>query len=387
MGYVLTIVIKYASAATMKPETKADMSTTDGSISCRNRVRIAFLEREKKETSSYISDLEATIAINKTIIQDLCAPKPKDAGYRAACARLNEENVALQRQVKELKRQRDDCLSKILILEQMVDEMKLKEREQANEWRETNAELLEQLNLKEYHLQVFEKRCNDAEALVLKYLRNVPEAIEAIGDVHNPVSERVGISNVVIQNKQMKAKMNDMTTEVNRLRKELCNSEARKLIEILKGKINGLVKDSEDQRQKLGGQVKINQELFELNEKLREQLSNLNKQVNMLMHSQRIMHAETVYTLRSKEPAPDVFFTQEVAAKKGNESFGELSSISMDEVGEKGTEKNEEGPEQEHIDINQLASGDIVTVNSKSQSAPQSEQKPPLQQEASAGCR
>ncbi len=338
----------------MKSETKADMSTTDGSVSSRNRVRIAFLERGNKETAAYIADLEATIAINKKIIQDLCgvSGEKECASYKLAFAKLNEENIALQRQTKDLRRQRDEAQGKNLILEQMVDEMKTKEKEQLVEWRETNSELLEQLNLKEYYLQVLEKRCNDAEGIVLKYLRNVPEAIEAIGELHNPVNHRVGISNVVIQNKQMKSKLNELIAEVGRLRKESSVSEARKLVDVLKAKINGLVKDNEEQRQKLDDKGKINQELFDLNEKLRGQLSNLNKQVNMLMFSQHISRADTVYTQRSSkapEPEPEVFHTEAVPAKKGTESFGELSSISMDEAEHK----------DEHFDLNQLPSDDI----------------------------
>ena len=343
----------------MKSTAKAEKSNCDGSGTNRSKVRISFMEREKKETTSYIADLEATLAINKSIIQELCNPKQKEsANYKMAFNKLNEENMLLQKRVREFKRQRDDASAKVLILEQVVEELRYKESEQLTEWKEANAELLEQLNLKEYHLQVFEKRCYDAEALVMKYLRNVPEVMEAIGGIRGPINEKIGISNVVIQNKQMQAKLAEMTSELTRLKKELGNSETKKMVDVLKNKINGLVAENEGQRQKLTSQSKMSQELYDLNEKLRTQLSNLNKQVSMLAHSQRIMRADTLYTQRSKDRTPpEVFYTQEVISHKKKESFGELSSISVNQAEEGAAQGEEDEGGDEHIDIN-LIGGD-----------------------------
>lgn len=334
---------------------KADVSVSDGSLTNRNKVRIAFMEREKKEVQSYISDLEVTVAINKSIIQDLCTSGPKEvAGQKAALHKLNDENIALQKQLKEFKKQRDEALARVLILEQMLEELRAKEAEQINELKEKNTELLEQLNLKEYHIQVYEKRCNDAEALVIRYLKNVPEAMEAIGEVHAPINEGMGISNVVIQNSKMKAKVAELTSEMTRLKRELSNSETRKLIEVLKIKINGLVEENEGQRQKLGTQTKMNQELYELNEKLSAQLSNLNKQLSVLMHSQKMVHAETMHTHSAHDPPAEMFYTQDVRGRKQNESFGEMSSISIDAAGDEAEGNEEDGDINAQIDVNQF---------------------------------
>jgi len=344
--------------------TKIDLSTCDASMTSRNKVRVAFLEREKKEIASYISDLEATISINKAIIQDICCANSKDSNsYKQAISKLNEENLKLTRQLKDLKKERDEALGKVLILEQMIDEVRSKDNEQINELKEKNEELLEQLNLKEYHLQTFEKRCNDAEALVIKYLKNVPEVIEALGENHTQIPKNISISNVVIQNAQLKQKMNDLTSEVNRLKKELSSSETKKLIDILKIKLNGLITENDQQKMKIDKQNKLNEELYHLNEELSDQLCNLNKQVSILMHEKRInSHAETLYTQRARDPPRENFVTEIPVQKERKHSLGELSSISVGpEDADKYLQDNGEVGVDDHFDLNKLEDKDIDT--------------------------
>ena len=318
----------------MTTTARSELSVCDNCATSRGKVRASFLEREKAESYSYISDLETTIAINKSIIQNLCDTTDKGAlGCKKALCRLNEENAVLQQQNKILKKQRDESMGKALILEQMIEEIKSKDQEQIDELREKNAELIEQLNCKEYHVQVFEKRYNDAEALFLKYLKTIPESMQALGVIRSPIVETRSISNVVVQNSQLKEKIAELVLEISRLKKELAGSEARKLNEILKDKINSLVAENEEQRMKMEVQGKINKQLYELNEKLSTQLGNLNKQVSVLIHQQKLAtHMETMHTRYSKEVPQEQFYTQDVVAAAHKENFAELSSILIEEA-------------------------------------------------------
>ncbi len=298
----------------------------------RNKMRLAFVEQEKVEILGRIKDLETTLAINKQVIKDLCdATLSASSKNKNVITRLNDENMMLHRSVKVLTKQRDDAEAKLLVCTQMLEEYKHKEAEQAIEWKETLVELRDQLNKKEYLLQVAEKRYQDMENIVLKYLKNIPEVKVQVFQIRSFPRSNVGITNVVVENQQLVAKLSEALAEIARLRKELESSEAHVLANVLKDKISQLVKENESQRQKMDAQEKRNMELYELNEKLSSQLENLNKQVNVLVHSQKIMHTEILHT---KEQTGNQYYTQGVQPEKAggtnrpDMSFGHLSSIS-----------------------------------------------------------
>ena len=305
---------------------KGESSTCDLSFTNRSKMRISFLEREKKRTINYIADLESTLLINKAIIRDLCDSENISKNVKSALAKLNDENSMLQEKIKELREENKSSLDKILILEQVLEEYKVKAQEQINELREKNRELVEQLSLKEYHLQLFEKRCNDAELIILRYLNKIPEALQAVKDINEPIKQGVNITNVVVQNSEMKNRIQELTNELNKLRRDTSIHEMKQMKAILKEKIQSLTNENEGQRVKLNEQAKMNQELYGLNEKLSEQLKNLNKQMSALMHGKLIVHTEA-NVQKEKISSKELINATEVPKGNDNE-FGSLSSIS-----------------------------------------------------------
>ena len=292
----------------------------------RQKLKVTFLEQEKAEILARIKDLEASLAINKQIIRDLCDGSfSEHVKYKQAVQKLNNENINLHQTVNKITKEKKEYEGQKLIYTQVIEEHKKKEAELIEEWKDKVSELLDQLNKKEYLLQVEEKKSQDMERLLLKYLKNVPE-IKTVLPQKNTSHAAIGISNVVIENQHLQARVNELRIENNRLKKELESSELRILIATLKEKITSLVKENEKQRKKIEEREKNNMELYELNEKLTSQLENMNKQVNVLIHSQRIMQTEVLHSA-GRDP-PQVFFTQDVATNKKNMSFGELSSIS-----------------------------------------------------------
>lgn len=315
-----------------------DSSDCSGSITGRSKLRTNFLERERQEISSYVKDLEANLAINKAILNEVLADQSKDPkSAKNSLVKLNQENSHLQKTVKELRKKLEQEMNNNLILEQLLDEIKSKSAEQIRDLMEKNNELMEQLKLKEYYLQVFEKKCSSAEYLILKYLRNIPEAAKLVEEIHAPVKKGTVISNVVIQNDELKKKIKELGRELSKIRSDNSIQETRRAKETLKAKINTLTMENETQKEKLTNQAKMNQELYELNSKLTEQLKSLNSQVSAMMHSKMI--GTEVVPHRSKDRAHNPFPVTE--APSSHKDFDELSSISSDEDNRKYVMKGE----------------------------------------------
>jgi len=308
---------------------RKESGTYSESLTNRSKIRTTFLEKERQEINSYIHDLENNLAINKSMLSEILVNQSKDSKtINNSMVKLNKENLQLQTTIKELRRKLEKERNQNLILEQLLEEMRFKNGEQVTELKEKNNELMEQLKLKEYYLQVFEKKCNDAEFFILKYLRHIPEAVQVIQEIHSPIKKGVIISNVVIQNEELKKKIKELNKEINKLKTESCLQETRKVKETLKLKINTLTMENNNQKEKLSMQTKINQELYELNNKLTKQLKNLNDQVNVLIHSTKIIGTEG-NSHRSKEHTLNPSPITEVP--KRHKDFDELSSISSEE--------------------------------------------------------
>eukprot|EP00826_Nyctotherus_ovalis_P040659 TRINITY_DN4028_c0_g1_i1.p1 TRINITY_DN4028_c0_g1~~TRINITY_DN4028_c0_g1_i1.p1 ORF type:complete len:339 (+),score=116.59 TRINITY_DN4028_c0_g1_i1:148-1164(+) len=315
-----------------------DSNDCSGSITGRSRLRTNFLEKERQEISSYVKDLEASLAINKAILNEVLADQPKDSkSTKNSLVKLNEENSQLQKTIKELRKKLEQEMNNNLILEQLLEETRSKSTEQIRDLIEKNNELMEQLKLKEYYLQVFEKKCSSAEYLILKYLRNVPEAAKLVEEINAPVKKGMVISNVVIQNDELKKKIKELAKELNKIRTDNSIQEMRRAKETLKMKINTLTTENEAHKEKLDTQTKMNQELYELNNKLTEQLKTLNNQVSAMMHSK--MLSTEVAPHKPKDRAHNSFAATEV--RNSHKDFDELSSISSDEDNRKYVMKGE----------------------------------------------
>lgn len=319
-------------------------STCESSIIKRNKLRSVFLKKDRNELMDYIFNLQTSLAINKEIIQDLCGPNSKGSqGYKNSILKLNNENANLHQKIKEMVKEKNNFHSRILILEQMIEEQKTKEKEQIDELNEKVKELLEQLNLKEYHLQVALNNYRVAENLIMKNLHNIPQGLGLINELSNNSKNNVGITNVVMENEKMKLKVKELNEEIVKLKHEMNNTESKKLVIVLKEKINLLVEENESQHKKLVEQTKMTQEVYDLNQKLSEQLSNLNKQVSVLMHGTKINNIATTRTHRYNKSENGYFRTQNIAEQKYRKSFDNVSSIS------KSSDPNDINDEYENV--------------------------------------
>jgi len=176
----------------------------EATATSRKRLKGMFLEKDKMQMSSYIKDLEKTVALNKAIISDLISADKNDSDViKKSFEKLNTENANLQTQIKKAMKQRDDVQARLLICEQIVEELRGREKDLESQYLEKNQEMLDQLNRKEYVLQCYEKRYHKALNLLRKYSEKDGEVRLLLKEIHTYDGEQKCISNVLEENEAL----------------------------------------------------------------------------------------------------------------------------------------------------------------------------------------
>eukprot|EP01022_Parablepharisma_sp_SALTPOND_P026516 TRINITY_DN64310_c1_g1_i1.p1 TRINITY_DN64310_c1_g1~~TRINITY_DN64310_c1_g1_i1.p1 ORF type:complete len:578 (-),score=50.72 TRINITY_DN64310_c1_g1_i1:1724-3457(-) len=207
---------------------------TEPSLTARNQIRCQFLEREKVQSQTYIKDLENTIAINKEIISELLSKDSSGHKNKKLIEKLNIENASLQAQLKKVIRERNDNQGKLLISEQIIEDYKTKEQEQLNEHREKQAELVDQLNRKEFILQSFERKYNKALVVLKRFSHKDQEIRQALKELNADLLPDKKISNVVEENENFERQLAEKSAKIVELETRLGEmAEANNRLETL----------------------------------------------------------------------------------------------------------------------------------------------------------
>ncbi len=177
--------------------------TDDEAVHTRKRLKGGFLEKDKMQMSSYIKDLEKTLAINKGILSDLLKAERSDSSLKVVLEKLNAENAALQLQLKKAVRERDDYQARLLISEQVAEEFRGRENEMLQQYEDKAREYVDQLNRKEYVLQSYERRYNRAMSVLKKYTERDGEVRMLLKDWTENENDRRCITNVVEENEAL----------------------------------------------------------------------------------------------------------------------------------------------------------------------------------------
>ena len=135
----------------------------DKIMASRKEIRKSFVEKQQISSDSYKKDLEASLYINKQIINDLLT------GKNTVVKELNEENRRLIEKVQALVKERDEVEAKLLISQQIVEEYKMKEQTATVEYKQKEIEWIDQLNVKEYILQIYQYNINQSLKLLKPY--------------------------------------------------------------------------------------------------------------------------------------------------------------------------------------------------------------------------
>jgi len=262
-------------------------------VTTRKQIKCTFLENERYQSMDYIKDLEATLAINKTIIADLLGKERMDS--MSTLAKMNEENRLLLSELKESVKQRNDAQAKLLISDQLVEEYKKKEALMDKEYEEKEVEWLDQLNRKEYVLQVYQKTVNKATVELQRHARQNVELHEIIDLLNTDIDENGRIANVVIEKEALEKKLQDEANIIKSLQDQVMslnvkNAQLLKLADPKRrpfAQITNMITNAgrgDVMGEKAGpGSLQLaqlrkeNMQLYKLNEKLSKALTSLTK--------------------------------------------------------------------------------------------------------------
>ncbi len=190
--------------------------------SSRCKIRARFMETDKGQTAAYVKDLEKTIQINKGILSDLLMNTKMEETQRKVLEKLNQENVVMQGQVRRAIKERDDTQAKLLISEQLTEQMRDKQAEIFEECEERTKDLAARLDFSDYNFQALQMRYNKAEAALKRYATKVPEIGAAYTELCKEASatQTKGMRGLLEENK-------DIATELAATKKRLEEAETR----------------------------------------------------------------------------------------------------------------------------------------------------------------
>lgn len=301
----------------------------------RQKIKCSFLESSKKQLSAYIKDLEATVAINKQIIEKLLETSLGKESKQNVMALLNEENTKLQAQVQTLVKERDSFQSQFLISEQIIAELKGRENNYKGQMRERQVELLDQLGRKESLLQHLLRRLDRAVAVLGKYAGMDGEVRECV----ESLCHRSNVLSVVGQKTQLNAEMQDA-----RLKMAELESRLRMLTRRGIGSMQDcLSKENADPLAPRSSSPLVlleHKKLLAENKELKEQVEKLAKSNELLksaLSDMQLKNEELCRRInRSVELREPKLKEQEVKAVGGKEetSFDAISSIKEELVAE-----------------------------------------------------
>jgi len=219
----------------------------NGSAVPRRQLKGKFIERDKEQIHRYIEDLESTILLNKGIISDLVSAEKSRATYKNIIEKLNTENGILQMKVKELIRERDIAQARVLVCEQMIAEFNGREKALEQHFDELSQEMRDQLNVKEYILQLYERRFRKTIKLLERYEAKDPQARVLLKDLVRENDEKRAVTNVLDENEELINKSKELYELIARFDQELYAMAYGnpKKENILKGSIQRRISSSE----------------------------------------------------------------------------------------------------------------------------------------------
>ncbi|CAI2367957.1 unnamed protein product [Moneuplotes crassus] len=202
---------------------------------------IKYLEKENKDLSMDLEDVETSLSLSKSMISVLTEPMATSDDTKKltqVIQELSSESGHLREQLKNLKRERDELKSGNLLLEQVNNDKKSKEEETIAFFEAENFRVVEALEKKEYTLQLLESRLYDCE----KFLRELGRSDENIreklkGLKLNPDVNRKKITNVVLENDNLSKHIKELVEENDKLNQkinelEVKNRNLRKTLEV-----------------------------------------------------------------------------------------------------------------------------------------------------------
>ena len=147
------------------------------------KMQMTYLEQENTNMAMENADLNETLKINKQIIKTLLQENPSyNQQVEYTIAQITQENEMWESRVKNLTEQRDRVRAELLLQEQIIVNTKDKEDDVAEIYKEEIEELQENLERKEYLLQLAEQRVAAYEKLLMNLGQRDPEVQKKLNE-------------------------------------------------------------------------------------------------------------------------------------------------------------------------------------------------------------
>jgi hypothetical protein len=124
-----------------------------------------------------IKDLEKTLEINKELISTLMQPKSEDKD-KEAFQKLTDENTYLKKRLKQVYSDFDGISTKLLLIEQINADYKMKEHVISRKLEEEIADLTEKMQKRETYMQQKEMKWMQIEEIMMEYAQDDDELQE-----------------------------------------------------------------------------------------------------------------------------------------------------------------------------------------------------------------
>ena len=135
-------------------------------------LRVKYLEKDNKDLEMDLEDVDATLQINKSIINSLVdARQDWTQAYKSTIQGFQSEIAKLEERLKRYTDEREALKAKLLMQDQIRSNFEAKEKEIAHGFELEHTELREQLEKKEFTLQLLEQRLFDVELFLRKWGR------------------------------------------------------------------------------------------------------------------------------------------------------------------------------------------------------------------------
>jgi len=172
--------------------------------------KVKYLEKENQDLLMDLEDVEATLLINKNMINILMESQNLKESEASIIDELKKENSLQNNQISELRQLRDKLKADNLILAQVKWDKK-STNHQAEEMQKSEFDRLQEaLEKKEYTLQLLESRLYDWEKFLRECGKNDEKIRDRLKDLKlNPNVERKKITNVVLENNKLKQQIKE----------------------------------------------------------------------------------------------------------------------------------------------------------------------------------
>ena len=184
-------------------------------------VQMQYIDQENQNLLMENEDLNQTLKINKDIIKSLLEGNAKfDAQFEYTLAQVTQENELWESRVKTLTDQRDRLQAEQLMQQQIINNVRDKEEDVAEIYKDEIDELKESLERKEYLLQLAEQRVAAYEKLLMNLGARDAEVQAKLNEQKIVLKERK-ITNVVMENNQLRESNTNLLEQNNLMREQL----------------------------------------------------------------------------------------------------------------------------------------------------------------------